>query len=99
MKFSHDEDKVWEKGIKFLIYWTSLQSRVFELGLGLRWMPIHFFPPPPPHTQPLISQDLVIMIGSVEYTDNLVDKSLSNSDTLEKGYEEVARNINIYRAY
>jgi len=82
--------KVESKDIKVLLFWTSISSRVFDLGVGLKWAPIHFFTPA------FNDQNLLVMAGNVKYTADFIDVGLTNPQTVEDHYMEVVKNIEIY---
>lgn len=80
-----------EAGYKTLLYWTSVQSRVFDLGIGLKWTPFHFFTPV------CNGQDLVLMAGNVSYSYYLAHKAVSGDKAQEEAaYKELQNNIDTY---
>lgn len=82
--------RVESRGIKVLLFWTSIESRVFELGVGLKWTPIHFFTPA------FEGKNLLVMAGNVKYTADFIEIGLTNPQTVDEHYMEVARNIETY---
>lgn len=74
-------------GINTLLYWTSLRSRAFELGVGAKLIPIHFFE----------FDDLVLIAGNVRYSHAFAEKIIKGGKKeLKQVYGVVGANINDY---
>ena len=74
-------------GINTLLYWTNLRSRAFELGVGAKLIPIHFFE----------FNDLVLIAGNVRYSHAFMEKIIKGGKKeLKQVYGEAGANINDY---
>jgi len=81
-------NRVKVEGVKPLLYWTSTKSQVYNIGIGMKWVPFHYFPPQPD------GKVLTLMIGNVFWTADFVNKFINDMDT---GYREIANRIAVYR--
>jgi hypothetical protein len=85
-------NKARENDCKVLLLWTSIQSRVFDLGVGARWFPIHFFTPS------VNDQDLVLMVGNIESSYRVIKMGSSDDPKeVEAGYKELFGNLDDYK--
>jgi len=73
-------------GYNTTLFWTNIDSGVFNWGLGVGLTPVHFF----------ITKNLLLMFGSISYTVSILERAFSNDSSGTKRYSEFFGNINRY---
>jgi hypothetical protein len=81
-----------QMGYNVLLYWTNVESRAFDLGVGCKWFPFHYFTPR------IDGKALALLMGSLKYSLSLIERGASPvKEVAEAAYEELLQNINDYR--